>query len=564
MPIPRANILWISFEDTSPRFGCYGDRVASENNLTPRLDALATGGCRFDRAFVTTPVCAPSRLSIITGMYPTFVGGQHMRTTHTNRNTPEMPTPYEVVLPHYVKPISEYLRGAGYYCTNNVKTDYQFSPTPAMWHESSRQAHWRNRPDAEQPFFAVFNNAGGGGPSTHESEMWPEKFEAMHGRRETRTDPAGVDVPPYLPDTQPVREAIARQYDNIALSDAWLGGILDELEEDSLSENTIVMMWSDHGEGLPRCKRWPYDSGTRVPLIVRWPESIPGGPTPGSSRDDLVSLIDLGPTVLDACGVQRPAHLQGMPFLGPNAERHEYVFSTRDRYDETYDMVRSVRDDRYRLVQHRRPDLPRLGWLAYRDRHPAMRELWRLHAAGELEGDANFLLTPRPVEELYDTRADPHEIHNLTDDPSHRDALLRLRGVLDEWRARYDVYGDMDEAEMVRRWWPDGEQPTTANVRFIGHDASTFARGAAEPEAYPGHPPLGERATLTAPAIVQLHCPTQGASMLWTDEAGDDPRWSLYTGDIRVTSPGAVTLRARACRVGFRESEETRVEIDVR
>ena len=560
----RPNILWISFEDTSPRFGCYGDAVAGEHRLTPRVDRLAEEGCRYDRAFVTAPVCAPSRLSIITGMYPTAVGGQHMRTTHQNRHTPEMPTPYEVVLPHHAKLIPEYLRAAGYYCSNNVKTDYQFTPPPSAWHDCSRGGHWRNRPDESQPFFAVFNNAGGDGPSTHESGMWPETFEAMHGRREPRTDPAAVEVPPYLPDTPAVREAIARQYDNIALSDAWLGGLLDELEADGLAENTIVILWSDHGEGLPRCKRWPHDSGTRVPLIVRWPERIVGGPGEGTASDALVSLIDLGPTVLEACGVARPTHLHGVSLIRPDIESREYVFATRDRYDEAYDMVRSVRDKRYRLVQHLRPDLPRLGWLSYRDRHPAMRELWRLHAADALTGDPNFLFTPRPIEELYDTHNDPHEVHNLADDPEHEETLRRLRGVLADWRARYDVYGGVDEAEMVRRWWPGGVQPTTASVRFIGHDVSSFAPDAAPPAAYPGLPPLGESATLTAPAVIQLHCPTQGASILWTDQPGDDATWRLYTSDLRLSEPSRVTLRARACRVGFADSQETTLELEVR
>ena len=252
-PQKRPNILWISFEDTSPRFGCYGDPIAKAHNLTPNVDRLAAEGCRFPNAFSVAPVCAPSRSAIITGMYPTAIGAHHMRTTHNNHNTSDMPTPYECCPPHYVKLLPEYLRAAGYYCTNHTKTDYQFQPPISSWHDNSRQGHWRNRPDPDQPFFAVFNNAGGhNAPTTHESGMWPNVFEKQHGRLDPKIDPASVEVPPYLPDTPVVRETIARQYDNIALTDQWVGGLLQQLEEDGLADNTIVFIWSDHGEGLPR------------------------------------------------------------------------------------------------------------------------------------------------------------------------------------------------------------------------------------------------------------------------------------------------------------------------
>ena len=249
----RPNILWISFEDTNPFYSCYGDPIAR----TPNLDRLASEGCIWTNAFSTAGVCAPARSAIITGVYPISAGTHHMRTTHTNRFVPNLPTPYSAVLPHYVRCFTEYLRATGYYCTNNFKTDYQFDPPITAWDECSPKAHWRNRPDPDQPFFAVFNPT-----RTHESGMWPEKCP------EITFDPDDIRVPPYFPDTPKVREAMARMYTNIEYCDRILGELLAQLEEDGLAENTVVFHWSDHGP-LPRGKRWLYDSGIHVPLIVR-------------------------------------------------------------------------------------------------------------------------------------------------------------------------------------------------------------------------------------------------------------------------------------------------------
>ena len=316
-------------EDTSPRFVCYGDNVAR----TPHLDKLAREGCRFTRAFCTSGVCAPSRASIITGCYATWLGAHHMRTSFDSFGYEKYGTTYECCPPHYVKCFTEYLRAAGYYCTNNSKTDYQFQPPRTAWDECDNQGHWRHRPDENQPFFAVFNPV-----MTHESGMWREGSEARKIGVENITDPQDVTVPSWLPDTPEVRETIARQYDNIAHSDGILGELLAQLEADGLAENTVVMVWSDHGEGLPRAKRMPYDSGTRIPLIVRWPGHIEAD----TISNQLVSLIDLPPTMLALAGLDLPVHLQGQPFLGEQNQPRDYVFAHRDRQDIAYDMRRAV------------------------------------------------------------------------------------------------------------------------------------------------------------------------------------------------------------------------------
>ncbi len=444
----RPNILWFSLEDTAPRFGCYGDAVAR----TPHLDRVAAEGCVYTRAFAVAGVCAPSRSAIITGMYPSFIGAHHMRTTHRNAATPELCAPYDVCPPAYVKCFPEYLRAAGYYCTNNAKTDYQFTAPFTAWDECSDQAHWRNRAPG-QPFFAVFNPI-----RTHESGMWPEPPSWHPAPGPRLTDPAQVVVPPYLADTPATRTAIARQYDNIAASDRELGQRLRELEEDGLLDNTILVIWSDHAEGLPRAKRWPLDSSTRVPLIVRWPGKI----APGTQSDQLVSLLDLAPTMFAMLGLPAPRHFQGQPFVGPAAQPRDYVFATRDRYDEAYDMIRSVRDRRYRYVRNFHPELPYQLWIPYSFTHPAQQDLWRLHLTGQLTPEQQHLFqNSRPPEELYDLDADPFETRNLAADPQQAGELTRLRRVLDEWRRDFDLYGDVPEDEMVRRWYPDGRQPQT-------------------------------------------------------------------------------------------------------
>jgi arylsulfatase A-like enzyme len=293
----RPNILWISCEDISPRLGCYGDAVAR----SPNLDRLADEGMLFKHVYTVAPVCAPNRSGIITAMYPTTIGTHHMRTTHREEG---LPTPYSAVPPPYVKTFTEYLRAAGYYCTNNSKTDYQFATPVTAWDECGRKAHYRHRPDKDQPFFAVFNFT-----TTHESRNWPDPEE---------TEPSGVEVPPYYPDTLTVRKDIARLYDNIAKMDQQAGETLKQLQEEGLADNTIVFFWSDHGDGLPRAKRWLYDSGTHVPMIIRWPGRI----EPGSVNEDLVSSIDLGPTVLSLAGVNVPAHMQGLADVVAQMEEH--------------------------------------------------------------------------------------------------------------------------------------------------------------------------------------------------------------------------------------------------
>jgi uncharacterized sulfatase len=423
--VERPSILWITCEDMSPNLGCYGDAYA----VTPNLDRLAAKGVRYTRAFSHAGVCAPSRSGLITGMYPTSLGSHHMRCTTS--------------LPGFVKCFPEYLREAGYFCTNQSKTDYNFAVPPNAWDvPRGTKAHWRNRQPG-QPFFSVFNLT-----ITHESRIRADYEKLDH-------DPTQAVLPPYLPDTPLVRRDWARYHGLITEMDAQAGGLLDQLEKDGLAEETIVFFFSDHGVGLPRAKQWIYDAGTHVPLIVYFPEKYRhlAPAEPGSVVDRLVGFVDIGPSVLSLVGLEIPGHMQGEPFLGPKAsEPRRYVYGVRDRMDERYDMNRTVRDGRYKYHRNYFPARPFAPWLDYMEKLATMQEWRRLDAEDKLSGvQAFFMQDTKPVEELYDIQADPFEQVNLAGSPKHRDVLEHMREAHFEWVRRTLDLGLLPEQDMRNR-----------------------------------------------------------------------------------------------------------------
>lgn len=530
-PAPRPNIVWISNEDMSPHLGVYGDPLAR----TPVLDRFARESVRFTRAFTTAPVCAPSRAAIITGMYQNAIGAQHMRTTEDR--VPELPGPYLAVPPFYVKAFPEYLRAAGYYTSNRAKTDYQFGVPFTIWDDLGPAAHWRNRTDKSQPFFSVFNLE-----VTHESQIFPTS-PARKGKPLV-TDPARISVPPYYPDTPLVREELARMYDNIADMDRQVGEILQQLQADGLAQNTIVFYWADHGDGVPRSKRSLYDSGLRVPLMIRWPATTPG--IANTVNDRLVSMIDLAPTVLALAGVEIPAHFQGRVIVGPKtAAPPEFVFGARDRMDQEYDMMRSARDSQFLYIRNFAPEQPYAGHIIYRNQSNIMQEWLRLQAERALTGPAAlWMRTTRPPEELYDTVTDPHQIDNLAADPAHEQTLARMRRAQSDWMTRINDQGLINEAEMIQRMWPNGVQPETAQPYILPRrELDAPLRRASIPIS-------------GAAMEVVIYVPTQGASIGYTTDEGPAAKWRLYTGPIRVEAP--MTLRAKAIRYGYKESAETK------
>jgi len=425
-PRGRPNVVWITCEDMGPHLGCFGDDYA----VSPNLDRLAKRSVRYTRAFAMAPVCAPSRSCLITGMYPSSIGSHHMRSA--------------AVLPKTVKCFTEHLRGAGYYCSNRQKEDYNFRTPRTAWDESSREAHWRKRAEG-QPFFSVFNLT-----ITHESRIRSDPKSAPSVR-----DPVETPVPPFHPQTPIVRRDWANYYDLIPAMDKQAGQILGELEADGLAEDTIVFFFSDHGTGLPRCKRWLYESGLHVPLIVHVPEKLaPLAPAKaGTATDRLVSFVDFAPTVLSLAGVEIPAHMQGKAFLGAEAQApREYIVGIRDRMDERRDFLRCARDGKYKYIRNFLPHLPYSQHLEYQELMPTMQEFRRLRAEGKLEGPAALFMRERkPVEELYDLDSDPHELNNLVGSDEHRQVLERMRKALREWMLRTRDLGPLPEAQMHER-----------------------------------------------------------------------------------------------------------------
>ena len=419
----RPNILWITVEDMSPHLGSYGDSVAR----TPRLEAFAGDSVRYTRAFATAPVCSPARSCLITGLYASSLGTQRLRS--------------EFPIPSDVRGFPERLREAGYFTTNNVKTDYNVANERAFidrnWDRNGPSAHWRQR-TGDETFFSVFNLM-----TTHQSRtgVWPEeRFErevASELSPTERCDPNDVPVPPFYPDVPIVRRALARYYDCIAVMDRQVGRILDDLASDGLEDDTIVFFFSDHGMGIPRGKRVLHDSGMHVPLMVRCPERfrslVPGAP--GSTSDRLVSFVDFAPTVLSVLGLEVPPVLQGVPFLGPAADgRRSFVYGARDRVDEVFELSRSVRDERFLYIRNYRPHLSWMPPERYSDGAAMRREIARLRDAKALgRGPMTYAASGKAIEELYDVRNDPHQLHNLANDPGYRRERVRLRGALRAW-----------------------------------------------------------------------------------------------------------------------------------
>jgi hypothetical protein len=338
---------------------------------------------------------------------------------------------------------------------------------------------------------------------------------------------------------------MARVYDNIADMDTRVGEILRQLDEDGLTDNTIVFYWSDHGDGIPRSKRSLYDSGLRVPLMIRWPGHA--AVAPGSVNEQLVSFVDLAPTVLAMAGVDIPAHMQGRALVGPKAGvEPAAIFAARDRMDIEYDMMRAARDKRFLYIRNFQPELPYAGHVPYRNQSDIMQEWLRLQAEGGLSGTAGlWMRTHRPAEELYDVGNDPHQISNLASDAAHKGTLERLRGAVTDWMARIGDQGLINEAEMIQRMWPAGVQPETAQPYILLRRS-----GVNDLTRQPS-------AVIKAPTEVIVYVPTQGASIGYTTEEGPTARWKLYTGPILVRAP--MTLRAKAIRYGYKESAETRM-----
>ncbi len=438
---PRPNILWITCEDTGPHLGCYGDKYSE----TPNLDGLARKSVIYLHAWSTAPVCAPARTAIISGLYPSATGSEHMRSL--------------VRLPAGFKMYPQFLREAGYYCSNNNKEDYNLEKPGKVWDDSSGKAHWKNRRPG-QPFFAIFNHV-----VTHESQIRKRPHQWQH-------DPAKVRVPAYHPDTPAVRRDWAQYYDQITAMDALAGKNLRELADAGLAEDTIVFFYGDHGPGMPRSKRWPYNSGLQVGLIVYIPEKFkhlaPKDYAAGGRSERLVAFVDLAPTVLSLAGIKPPDWMQGHAFLGAyTAPEQPYLHGLRGRMDERCDLVRSVRDRRYIYIRNYMPHEIYGQHIAYMFETPTTKIWKQLYDDGKLAPPKTFFWQTKPPEELYDLQADPDEVKNLANSPQHREILARLRQAQQEHALNIRDVGFLPEGEIHSR--AQGSSPYE-----LGHDEQKY------------------------------------------------------------------------------------------
>jgi N-sulfoglucosamine sulfohydrolase len=429
----RPNIVLVIGEDMGPDTGAYGCKDA----ITPNMDRLAREGARFTRAFTHSPVCAPSRSGLITGQYPLRYGAQNMRS--------------KVINPP--RPFTEKLRAAGYHVLWPGKTDFQgvsekeLADDRTAWVRFSKQPPGPLSPKPKEPFFAYFNDT-----VSHESQV--RASDAEHAKNTAalkpsdRRDPAKVELPPFYPNTPAVRREVAHYHELVTAVDYSLGRVLDWLKAHDLETNTIVILTGDHGRGMPRFKRSPKDTGTRVPLIVRWPGQI----APGTIREDFASWIDLAPTALALAGVPVPAEYDGHCFLPVATAAPKYVYSFRDFMDESFDKVRSVRDARYRYVRNLAPGVDEAGRVAYQEVGETMQELRRFQTEGRLTPVQALYFNPnRAQEELYDTETDPWEVRNIAGDPANAAKLAELRAECDAWLARCGPLAQLHADELVKR-----------------------------------------------------------------------------------------------------------------
>lgn len=447
--LPPPNILWITCEDISPNLGAYGDSFAH----TPNLDLLAKEGILYTNAIASAPVCAVARSSIITGMYASSQGTQYMRC--------------QGQLPESVQLYPDYLRKAGYFCTNNSKTDYNLAVDPkACWDECNREAHWRSRPEQAQPFFSIFNFTTSHESRVNDANRYQQAIAQM--APQLLKAPGEVPLPPYYPDTDTVKELWSRYYNIITAMDQQVGDLLAELEADGLMDNTIIFFYSDHGAGVPRHKRWLYDSGLRVPLIVKAPKQYQHLlPLPAGSRtDELVSFIDLPPTLLKLANTPIPEYMQGRAFLGDNlSPERTYTYAARDRMDERYDMQRAVRSKRYKYIRYYEPYKPFCQYMNTPEKGGIMQAIRQAAKDNSLPkaGD-HIVASSKPAEELFDLEADPWELNNLAEDPQYAEQLEEMRRAHAEWSDRTKDTGLIPET-ILRRWEKDYEKSIYSIMR---------------------------------------------------------------------------------------------------
>jgi arylsulfatase A-like enzyme len=433
----RPNIIWLFIDDQDPRYNCYGEELVK----TPNIDALAAEGVLFERAYVPVAVCAPCRSALITGSYPIRLGTHNMRSSRD----PSAP----IYLSEGVKTVPELFRDAGYATFNRGKDDYNFvydrsdlysiGVVPGLvnavnWKGLRGQGDWSEVPEGT-PFFAQIAPPGGKNTRDMAAQL------AMIGAQPV--DAARISVPPQYPDILEVRNKIADHLNTAQLTDHAVGEILDQLKDDGLWENTVIFLFSDHGSDMPRSKEFCYEEGLRVPLIITAPgmkETV----KPGTVRKDLISLMDVAATSLALAGLEIPEPMDAQNLFAEDYGR-DYIYASRDRCSWTIDRIRAVRGDRYHYISNFMTDRPLMQG-NYRSNFPISKKIEALYEDGKLTPAQALPYGPRPAEELYDMRNDPHQTVNLANDPQHKAALEKMRSLLAEWIADTGDKGQYPES----------------------------------------------------------------------------------------------------------------------
>ena len=461
----RPNILWIYIEDQDPRYGCYGETLVE----TPNIDALAAEGVVFERAYSPAPVCSPSRSAVITGSYAIRLG------THVQRSS-RFPGE-EIYLPDGYKTVPEVFRDAGYFTFNNGKDDYNFACDRSRLYTTGNDERepdgkvnggvslqrgsgdWRECP-ADMPFFAQIQTNGG--KDGYSAEMASRVLRRLGVEDPELVSPDDVTVPPQYPDIPEMREMVANQLNTMLISDVLVSQMIDRLKADGHWGNTIIFFLSDHGALFPRAKQMCYEEGLHVPLMA----AAPGMPEfqrlipPGTRRREPVATLDVGATSLELAGITVPDHMDSANlFEGP---RREHVFSARDRCEWVVDRTRSAIGDRYHYIKNFMTDRP-VAQPNFRDAWPAIIRTREMYERGELTPTQALPYGPRPAEELYDLKEDPHETVNLADDPDHQEILKAMRALVEAWIADTDDKGQYPESKAAlavtkkqfQRWCTD-------------------------------------------------------------------------------------------------------------
>ena len=407
----RPNIIWIMAEDMSTDLETYG----MPNVKTPHLNKMATEGVRFDNAFVTNPICSPSRSAMMVGTHQVKTNSHNHRS---NRDTP---------LDLQFKPFTKLLRNAGYttilgnhaVMKKGRKVDVNFKSKPIGNWDGITEFGLFDKYDTfekeDQPFFAQIQLV-----VTHRGDWWDD----VRKKSKHPVDPKTLTLPPYMANHPAVRLDWAKYLDQIEFMDNEVGMIFKELEDKGMADNTIVIFIGDNGRCNIRGKGYLQDPGLRIPFIIYYPKQLKGDQV----RKDVVSATDITATIVDFAGIDVPDYMTGKPIFDKNFDR-EFVYGARDLWDEIEEKSRAITSGKWSYIRNDKPEIPYDTQQAYLEFYrPAVHVMRKLYKEGKLNNlQKPFFEPTKPKEELYNLKEDPHQLNNLASNSKYKDILEKLR-----------------------------------------------------------------------------------------------------------------------------------------